>query len=57
MSPDFAAVIEAAHVRDPQRVPRAMLDEALAGPARTFRTEGADGIALRSVGTIASKLA
>ena len=28
VSPDFAAVIEAAHARDPQRVPRAMLDEA-----------------------------
>ena len=34
-----------------------MLDEALAGPARTYRTDGADGTALRSVGTIASKLA
>ena len=34
-----------------------MLEEALAGPTRRFRTEGADGTALRSVGAIASKLA
>jgi D-alanine-D-alanine ligase len=34
-----------------------MLQEALDGPTRRFRTEGADGTALRSVGAIASKLA
>jgi D-alanine-D-alanine ligase len=34
-----------------------MLAEAELGPTRRFRTEGADGTALRSAGTIASKLA
>jgi D-alanine-D-alanine ligase len=34
-----------------------MLQEALDGPTRRFRTDGADGTALRSVGAIASKLA
>ncbi len=34
-----------------------MLHEALEGPTRRFRTDGADGTALRSVGAIASKLA
>ncbi|MDH3308578.1 MAG: hypothetical protein OEO77_13805 [Acidimicrobiia bacterium] len=33
-----------------------MLDEVLAGPARQYTTAGADGTALRSAGTIASKL-
>lgn len=33
-----------------------MLTEALASPARTFSVEGSDGTALRSAGTIASKL-
>ncbi len=35
---------------------RSMLDEVLAGPARQYTTAGADGTALRSAGTIASKL-
>jgi D-alanine-D-alanine ligase len=34
-----------------------MLAEATAGPGRTFTTEGADGTALRSAGSIAAKLA
>ncbi len=34
-----------------------MLAEAAQGPTRRFRTDGADGTALRSVGAIASKLA
>ena len=34
-----------------------MLQEALDGPTRRFRTDGADGTALRSVGAIARKLA
>jgi D-alanine-D-alanine ligase len=34
-----------------------MLAEAELGPSRQFRTEGADGTALRSAGSIASKLA
>ena len=34
-----------------------MIDEAAAAPTRRFRTDGADGVALRSVGAIASKLA
>lgn len=34
-----------------------MLVEAAAGPTRRFRTDGADGTALRSVGAIAQKLA
>ncbi|MFT5530795.1 MAG: D-alanine-D-alanine ligase [Candidatus Poriferisodalaceae bacterium] len=33
-----------------------MLAEAAAGPTRRFRTDGADGAALRSVGAIAAKL-
>jgi D-alanine-D-alanine ligase len=33
-----------------------MVTEAVSGPTRRFRTEGADGAALRSVGAIASKL-
>lgn len=35
---------------------RDMLDEALLGPVRTFSVAGSDGTALRSAGTIASKL-
>jgi D-alanine-D-alanine ligase len=34
-----------------------MLAEAELGPTRRFRTQGADGVALRSAGSIASKLA
>lgn len=34
-----------------------MLDEASRGPTRRFRTDGADGTALKSVGAIAGKLA
>ena len=33
-----------------------MLEEAIAGPTRVFSTAGSDGTALRSAGTIASKL-
>jgi D-alanine-D-alanine ligase len=33
-----------------------MLEEAAAGPTRVFSTAGSDGTALRSAGTIASKL-
>ena len=36
---------------------RDMIAEATAGPSRTFTTEGADGTALRSAGSIAAKLA
>jgi D-alanine-D-alanine ligase len=39
-----------------QELFKAMLDEAIASPPRSFSTAGSDGTALRSAGTIAGKL-
>jgi len=48
VSPDFAAVIEAAHARDPKRVPRAALDEALAlAPIVPLGSESSQRISVR----------
>ena len=48
VSPDFVAVIEAAHARDPKRVPRAMLDEALAlAPIVPLGSESSQRISVR----------
>lgn len=48
VSPDFVAVIEAAHARDPQRVPRAALDEALAlAPIVPLSSESSQRISVR----------
>ncbi len=46
--PDFAAVVEAAHARDPQAVPRASLDEALAlAPVVALGSESSQRLSLR----------
>jgi hypothetical protein len=48
VSPDFVAVIEAAHARDPKRVPRAALDEALAlAPVVPLSSESSQRISVR----------
>jgi len=48
VSPDFVAVIEAAHARDPKRVPRAALDEALAlAPIVPLSSESSQRISIR----------
>ena len=58
VSPDFAAVIEAAHARDPQRVPRAMLDEALAlAPIVPFSGESSQRLSMRDHAELGALLA
>ncbi len=58
VSPDFAAVIEAAHARDPQRVPRAMLDEALAlAPIVPLSSESSQRLSVRDNAELGALLA
>ena len=58
VSPDFVAVIEAAHARDPQRVPRAALDEALAlAPIVPLSSESSQRMSVRSSAELGALLA
>ncbi|MBA3545691.1 MAG: hypothetical protein H0T76_04340 [Nannocystis sp.] len=58
VSPDFAAVIEAAHARDPQRVPRAALDEALAlAPIVPLGSESSQRLSVRDNAELGALLA
>jgi hypothetical protein len=55
--PDFAAVVEAAHARDPQRVTRAALDEALAlAPVLTLASESSQRLSARGHAEFAAVL-
>lgn len=58
VSPDFVAVIEAAHARDPQRVPRAALDEALAlAPIVPLGSESSQRMSVRASAELGALLA
>ena len=58
ISPDFAAVVEAAHARDPQRVPRAALDEALAlAPVVVLASESSQRLSARGHADLGNLLA
>ena len=56
--PDFAAVVEAAHARDPQKVPRAALEEALAlAPVVVLGAESSQRISVRGHAEFSALLA